>query len=173
VLQRTYDWFSGLSLAQKALVVGFALLLWFLAIFLISTAIFQMMPSGSERANAPSEESSTPRPNTRVPEVTTSSARWEGQKAVVKGSWKGEISAVYCKILEGGSSGESARGLRHEVQMDPSEHTFTQESVAARESEGGESLDPEASYSAVCYGLYGDDLRTDGATAEVEGTPPG
>jgi hypothetical protein len=162
-------------LVQKVLVVGFALLLWFLAIFIISTAVFQSMRSGSERANAPSEESSTPRPNTRPPEVYISSARWEGQKAVVKGSWKGDISAVYCDILEGGYSGKPARGLDRssEVQMDLRGHTFTQESVAASESEGGESLDPEASYSAVCWGLYSGDLRTNRTTAKVEGTPPG
>ena len=173
VLQRMYDWFSGLSLVQKALVLGFAVLLWFLAIFLISTAVFQSMRSGSERADAPSEASSTPQPNIMMPEVKITSARWEGEKAVVKGSWKGNISAVYCDILEGGSSGEPAQGLRNEVQMDPSGHTFTQESGAARESEGGESIDPEASYSAVCWGLYGDDERTDGTAAKVEGTPPG
>ena len=168
-----YDWFSGLSVVQKVLVVGFALLLWFLAAFLIGTAVFLSMGSGGEQANSPSDASSSPRPIMKLPEVTISSARWEGQKAVVKGSWNGHISAVYCDILEGGSSGEPARGLRNEVQMDQRGHTFTQESVAARESEGGESLDPEASYSAVCWGIYSGDLRTNGTTAKVVGTPPG
>jgi hypothetical protein len=76
--------------------------------------------------------------------------------------------------VEGGSSGKPARGLDRnvQVQMDQREHTFSLEVVAARESEGGESLDPEASYSAVCFGLLPGGSRT-GTSAKVEGTPPG
>jgi hypothetical protein len=111
-----------------------------------------------------------------LPEVKLSSARWEGQKAVVKGSWKGGyINAVYCNLLEGGPSGKLARGLKDTVpvQMDQSEHTFSLEFVTARESEDGESLDPETSYSAVCWGVLPGGSRTDGTSAKVECEPPG
>ena len=134
------------------------------------------MGSGGEQANSPSDASSSPRPNMKLPEVNISSARWEGQKAVVKGSWKGRnIDAVYCELFEGGSSGKPAQGLKKTtpLQMDQSEHTFSLEFVAAGESEGGESLDPEASYSAVCWGVLPGGSRTDGTSAKVEGAPPG
>jgi hypothetical protein len=75
MLRRTYDWFSGLSLVQKVLVVDFASLLWFLAAFLIGTAVFVSMRSGGEQANSPSDASSSPHPNMKLPEVKISSAR--------------------------------------------------------------------------------------------------
>jgi hypothetical protein len=163
-------------LVQKVLVVVFASLLWFLAAFLTGTTVFLSLGSGGTQANSPSDASSSPHPNMKLPEVNISSARWEGQKAVVKGSWKGGyIDAVYCKLFEGGPSGKPARGLKDTVpvQMDQREHTFSLEFVAATESEGGESLDPEASYTTECWGVLPDSSRTDGTSAKVEGTPPG
>jgi hypothetical protein len=78
-------------------VVVFASLLWFLAAFLTGTTVFLSLGSGGTQANSPSDASSSPHPNMKLPEVNISSARGEGQKAVVKGSWKGEyIDAVYC-----------------------------------------------------------------------------
>jgi len=176
-VQSAFDWFSRVSLIQKVLVVLFALLLLFSASYLVSTTVFRAMGGGSERANTPSEESSSPRPKKRQPPVSLkiSSARWEGQKAVVKGSWKGgvEISSVYCNLLEGGLSGKPTRWWDRSIgtQMDWLDQTFTQEFVAGRETEGWEPLDPEASYSVLCSGSFSGGLVNE--TAKVQGTASG
>jgi hypothetical protein len=175
-VRSAFDWFSRLNLLQKVLALLFVALILFSLYYLLTTAVFGSIGGGSQRANTPSQESSPPRPNVKLPEgaVRISSARWEGQKAVVKGGWKGNISSVYCDLLEGGSSGKPTRWWERSVgtQMDWVGHTFTQEFVAARESEGGGALDPEASYSVVCTGAFAGDMQIE-EKAGVEGTPPG
>jgi hypothetical protein len=174
VVHKVLDGFSRLSLAQKVLVVLFALLLWFLAIFLISAAIFRSMgSSGSEQANTPSEQANAERMHPNV-DVKISSARWEGQKAVVMGSWKGEVSSVRCDLWEGSVSGAPTRWWDRSVgtQMDWSERTFTQEFVSARGSDNWEPLDPLASYAVKCRGLFAGDWVTSDST-RVEGKPTG
>jgi hypothetical protein len=174
-VRSVFDWFSRLNLLQKVLAILFVALFLFSLYYLLTSTVRGSIGGGSERANTPSEESSPPRPNIKLPgEVTISSARWEGQKAVVKGSWKGNISSVYCDLLEGGSSRKPTRWWDRSVgtQMDWMGHTFTQDFVAAGESEGGESLDPEASYSVTCRGAFAGDFQAE-EMAGVEGTPPG
>jgi hypothetical protein len=106
--------------------------------------------------------------------VKISSARWEGQKAVVEGTWKGEVSSVHCDIWEGSVSGAPTRWWDRSVgvQMDWSERSFTQEFVSARGSDNWEPLDPLASYVVRCGGLFAGDWAT-GASAKVEGKPVG
>jgi hypothetical protein len=173
-VRSAFDWFSRLNLLQKVLALLFVALILFSLYYLLTTAVFGSIGGGSERANTPSQESSPPRSNVKPPgEVTISSARWEGQKAVVKGSWKGNISSVYCDLVEGGSSRKPTRWWDRSVgtQMDWMGHTFTQEFVSARESEGGESLDPEARYSVTCTGAFAGNFQSE-EKARVEGTPP-
>ena len=185
MVQRVLDRFWRLNLAQKVLVVLFAVLLLFLASFFISTAILRSMGGGSERANTPSEESAaaggrdtgsvnSERTRTDV-DVTISSARWEGQKVVVKGTWKGgEVSSVHCDLWEGSVSGAPTRWWDRSVgtQMDWSGRTFTQEFVSDRGGEDWEPLDPLASYDVRCWAGFSGGVMT-GASAQVEGKPTG
>jgi hypothetical protein len=174
VVQKVLDRFSRLNLTQKVLVVLFALLLWFLAIFLSSAAIFRSMGSGgSEQANTPSKQANAEGVQSNV-DVKISSARWEGQKAVVEGTWKGEVSSVHCDIWEGSVSGAPTRWWDRSVgvQMNWSERSFTQEFVSARGSDNWEPLDPLASYVVRCGGLFAGDWATSDST-RVEGKPTG
>ena len=184
VVQRVFDWFSQLNLAQKALTVIFAVLLLFAASFLISTAVFRSMGSGSERASAPSEKSAAAggrdnggaNPETTVPNIAVriSSARWEGQKAVVEGTWKGEVSSVHCDLWEGSAGVTPTRWWDRSVgaQMDWSGRTFTQEFVTARGSEDWEPLDPLAKYGVRCVGSFAGNVMAS-ASVPVEGKPKG
>ena len=173
VVQKVLDRFSRLNLAQKVLVVLFAVLLLFLAAFLISTAVFRSTGSGSERGSTPSEQSAAPEgaPDVDVA-VTISSARWEGQKAVVEGTWKGEVSSVRCDLLEAGAAPTRWWDRSVGTQMDWSGRTFSQEFVAARGSEDWEPLDPLASYDVECWGLFAGEVMTS-ESAHVEGKPAG
>jgi hypothetical protein len=175
------DRFWGLNVAQKVLLVLFAVLLLFLASFLISTAVFRSMGGASEQANSPSKQSAAGESNDTgsansektPPDVSLkiSSARWEGQKAVVEGAWKGgEVSSVHCDLFEGGAP---TRWWDRSVgtQMDWSGQTFTQEFVSARGSEGWEPLDPLASYNVMCSAWFAGGVGTN-ASAQVEGKPP-
>jgi hypothetical protein len=180
VVQRVFDQFWRLHVAQKVLVVLFAVLLLFLASFLISTAIFRSMGGASEQANTPSKESAaagvrdTERasPEKTPPDVSLkiSSARWEGQKAVVEGTWGGaEVSSVHCDLFEGaGTTRWWDRAVG--TQMDWMGQTFTQEFISARGSEGWEPLDPLASYNVMCSGWFAGGVGTN-ASAQVEGKP--
>jgi hypothetical protein len=115
VVQRVLDWFRVLNLAQKMLVVLFAAVLLFAASYLISTAFFRSIGDASEQASTPSKQSAaagshdtgSANPEITRPDVavTISSARWEGQKAVVEGTWKGEVSSVHCDLWEGAAGG--------------------------------------------------------------------
>jgi hypothetical protein len=172
VVQRVLDRFWSLPLAQKVLVALLAVILLFLATFLISTALFRSMGSGSERGSTLSEQSAAPKgePDVDVA-VTISSARWEGQKAVVEGTWKGEVSSVRCDLLEAGAAPTRWWDRSVGTQIDWSGRTFTQEFVAARGSEDWEPLDPLASYDVECWGLFAGEVMTS-ASAHVEGKNP-
>jgi hypothetical protein len=121
-VQRAFDWFWGLSLAQKVLAVLFAGLFLFSASYLVTTAFLTLRGYG-DQTNSASEQgtilqgtspgSAELRP---VPDfaVKIASARWEGEKAVVEGTWRGDVSSVHCVLLEGGRkpgrSGEQLLG---------------------------------------------------------------
>ena len=183
MLQRSREWFSGLNLAQKVLAVLLAGLLAVLFLFslsyLFTVAILSLVSGG--RADSPIEEGAAPSSSASasasaertVPgnKLSITGARWKGEKAVVEGTWEGEVSSVHCDLLEGGTSGKATRWWDRSVgtQMDWSRRTFTQEFVAAEGS--GESLDPEASYSVTCVGSFSSGWST-GAQTQVEGEPP-
>jgi len=184
VLQSVFDWFWGLNLAQKVLAVLFAALLLFSTSFLVSTAVLRLMGGGGERAGTPSEQSASdgdhhtgsPGSESAGPDIAVNitSARWEGKKAVVEGTWRGDVSAVHCDLLEGGASGIPTRWWDRSVgtQMDWSARTFTQEFVAAEKDEGWEPLDPLSSYGVSCTGRFSSGWATS-ASAQLEGKPTG
>ena len=178
VLRRAYDWFSGLNLAQKALALLFAGLFLFSLSFLLSTTVLSL--AAGDRADSPVEEGAAPNTGTSASAGTTvpdnrlslAGARWEGEKAVVKGTWKGDVSSVHCDLLEGGASGRPTRWWDRSVgtRMDWSDRTFTQEFVAAER--GGGALEPEASYGVVCSAQFSGGWSVSDSTP-VECTPPG
>lgn len=186
VLRRGYDWFSGLNLIQKVLAVLFAALFLFSLSYIVSTAVLYLGGAG-DRADSPVEENAVP--NTAPPggsasasaaaqvpdnKLNISRASWEREKAVVGGTWKGEISSVHCDLLEGGTSGKSTRWWDRSVgtQMDWSDRTFAQEFVPVEGGGVEESLDPQADYGVVCSGQFsGGWSVTD--SAPVEGVPSG
>jgi hypothetical protein len=180
VVQRVFDQFWRLHIAQKVLVVLLGVLLLFAASFLISTAVFRSMGGGSEQANTRSKQGATggghdtgsANPAKTPPEASLniSSARWEGQKAVVEGAWKGgEVSSVHCDLFEGVSP---TRWWDRSVgtQMDWSGQTFTQEFVSARGTEDWEPLDPLASYNVNCSAWFAGGIGTN-ASGQVKGKP--
>ena len=189
-MRGTLDWFSGLNLVQKALAVLFAALLLFSASYLVTNAVLWLAGAG-DRAASPVEEgavpeSASPRSSasasasagSTVPDfsVEIAGARWEGGKAVVEGTWSGDldISSVHCDLLEGGESGRSTDWWDRSVGTDMSfsERTFSQAFVEAKGREIEEPIDPESSYWALCSGQFsGGWSMTD--TAPVKGTPPG
>ena len=183
VLRRANDWFSGLNLAQKALALLFAGLFLFSLSFLLSTTVVLYLGGAGDRADSPIEEGAAPNTGTpassasagtTVPDngLSLAGARWEGEKAVVRGTWKGDVSSVHCDLLEGGASGRSTRWWDRSVRtrMDWSDRTFTQEFFAAEG--GGGSLEPEASYGVVCSAQFSGGWSVSDSTP-VEGTPPG
>jgi hypothetical protein len=180
-----FDWFSRLNLLQKVLALLFVALFLFSLSYLIASTVLYL--SYGDKANSPIEKGAAP--NTASPGSSASAsasaeatvpdnrlslagARWEDEKAVVKGTWKGDVSSVHCDLLEGGASGRSTRWWDRSVgtQMDWSDRTFTQEFVAA-EGDGG-SLEPEASYGVVCSAQFSGGWSVSDSTP-VEGKPPG
>jgi hypothetical protein len=190
VMRGTLDWFSGLNLVQKVLAVLFAALLLFSASYLVTNAFLWLVGAG-DRTDSPVEEGAVPEsaspgsagtasasPESTVPDfaVEIASARWEGEKAVVEGTWRGglEISSVHCDLLEGGESGRSTDWWDRSVGTDMSfsERTFSQEFVEAGGREIEESVDPESSYWVLCSGQFSGGWSTTDS-APVRGTPPG
>jgi hypothetical protein len=182
-MRRVLDWFSGLNLAQKVLAVLFAALFVFSLSYLLTTVVFYLGGIG-DRADSPIEEGAAPETaspggsasaGTTVPnnELSISSARWEGEKAVVEGTWKGDMSSVHCDLLEGGASGKPTRWWDRSVgtKMNWSGQTFTQEFVAVKRGEGEESLDPQARHAVACSAQFSDGWQVSDSAA-VEGTPP-
>jgi len=183
-VQRAFEWFSGLNLIQKVLAVLFAALFLFSLSYLVSTVVLSL--GSGDRADSPLEEGTAPitaspassasaSAETTVPDnkLSITGARWEGEKAVVEGTWKGELSSVHCDLLEGDASGKPTRWWDRSVgtRMDWSGRSFTQEFVE-NGGEGEESLDPGASYGVTCSAQFSDGWQVnDGAS--VEGTPPG
>ena len=180
-MRSAVDWFLGLNVAKKVLAVLFAALLLFSVTYLLTTAFLYLRYGG--QSNSPTEEGGAP--NTASPnsssasagatapdnKLSISGARWEGDKAVVEGTWKGDISSAHCDLLEGGTSGKPTRWWDRSVgvQMDWSKRTFTQEFVAAKGS--GEQLDPGVSYSVACSGWFAGGWQVSDV-AQVEAAPP-
>jgi len=186
VLHSVYDWFSGLTFVQKVLVGLFAALFLFSLSYILSTAFLYFVGAG-EQPGSPTDEGAVPntvrapssasaRAETTTPDARLSitGARWEEEKVVVEGTWKGELSSVHCGLLQGGTSGKSTRWWDRSVaaKMDWSGRTFTQEFVPASGGEGGESPDAQARYGILCSGQFSGGWQM-ADTAFVEGRPPG
>jgi hypothetical protein len=199
-MRGTLDWFSGLNLVQKVLAVLFAALILFSLSYLVTTTVLWLAGAG-DRADSAVEEGAVPEgasagstgtasaspasaspgsstPASTVPDfaVEIASARWEGGKAVVEGTWSGDlaISSVHCDLLEGGESGRSTDWWDRSVGTDMSfsKRTFSQEFVQAEGRKIEDPIDPESSYWVLCTGQFsGGWSMTD--TAPVKGTPPG
>jgi hypothetical protein len=187
-MRGTLEWFSGLNLIQKVLAVLFAALLLFSASYLVTTSIL-WLAVGGDRTDSPVEESAPPErasagstasasAGTTVPDfaVEITSARWEGEKAVVEGTWRGDldISSVHCDLLEGGESGRSTDWWDRSVGTDMAfpERTFSQEFVEAGGRKIEDPIEPANDYWALCSGQFsGGWSMTD--SAPVKGTPPG
>ena len=189
-MRGTIDWFSGLNLVQKVLAVLFAALLLFSASYLVSSAVLWLV-GGDDRTDSPVEEGAVPEgaspgsagtasasPESTVPDfaVEIASARWEGEKAVVEGTWRGDldISSVHCDLLEGGESGHPTDWWDRSVGTDMSfsDRTFSQEFVEAEGRKIEDPIDPANSYWVLCSGQFsGSWSMTD--SAPVRGTPPG
>jgi hypothetical protein len=183
-VRRLFEWFSRLNLLQKALALLFAALFLFSLSYLVSTVVFNL--GVGNRADSPVEEGAAPNTASPAPSPSASAeatvpnnalsitgARWEGEMAVVEGTWKGDVSSVHCDLLEGGTSGEPTRWWDRSLgtRMDWSARTFTQEFVAAGEGTSAEPLDPVAGYGVICSGQFsgGWSMNDD---APVEGTAP-
>ena len=184
---RVVDWYLGLSLGQKIVVgiataVGLLLFSYFASLVVLSWAGPREEDPPRAGASAPvSPQPEGPRasaraPSTPVPEIAVEieSARWAGGKAVVEGSWRGDLSSVHCDLLEGGNSGRAIdwwdRSIAAETWFFGS--TFSQEFVRAEGRSVEDRIDPDADYWAVCRALFSGGWET-GTSAPVKGTPPG
>jgi hypothetical protein len=194
-MRGTLDWFSGLNLVQKVLAVLFAALFLFSLSYLVTTTVLWLAGAG-DRADSAVEEGAVPEgasagstatasaspgsstPASTVPDfaVEIASARWEGEKAVVEGTWRGDldISSVHCDLLEGSESGHPTDWWDRSVGTDMSfsERSFSQEFVEAEGKKIEEPIDPESSYWVLCSGQFSDGWSTTDS-APVRGTPPG
>jgi hypothetical protein len=194
-MRGTLDWFSGLNLVQKVLAVLFAALFLFSLSYLVTTTVL-WLAGASDRADSAVEEGAVPEgassgstgtasaspgsssPASTVPDfaVEIASARWEGAKAVVEGTWSGDLalSSAHCDLLEGGESGRSTDWWDRSVgtNISFSERTFSQEFVQAEGRKIEDPIDPQSSYWVLCSGQFSGGWSTTD-TAPVKGKPPG
>jgi len=182
------DWYLGLSLGQK-IVVGVAVVaLVFVGSYLASLLIFSVVGVGG--ADSP-PQGGTPAPGSPRPGASASAsasasvssapaialkierARWEGDKAVVEGTWQGDLSSVDCDLMEGGKAERAIDWWDRSVAAEQSfsDKTFSQEFVRAK-GRVKDRIDPEGDYKAACWGQFSGGALT-GSTAPMEGRPPG
>src|SRR5215204_2335077 len=179
---RVVDWYLGLSLGQK-IVVGVAVsALVFVGAYLASLLILSV--AAVMRADNP-PQGQTPAPASPRPSASASAssapaialkierARWEGDKAVVEGTWRGELSSVHCDLMEGGKAERAIDWWDRSVAAEQSfsDKTFSQEFVRAK-GRVKDRIDPESEYKAVCWAQFSGGAAT-GNEAPVEGVPPG
>ena len=179
---RVVDWYLGLRLGQKIVVglvvaAGLFLASYFTTLALLSSSAPE---EGSSQAGAsatpgityPEASSATPLPEP-AGELKITSARWEGEKAVVEGSWKGDISSVHCDLLEGGATGRATDWWDREVpaKMTWSERTFTQNFIEAKDRKIEDPIEQTSSYAVLCSAQFTGGWQINDS-ARVEGTPP-
>ena len=184
---RLVDWYLGLSFGQK-IVVGVALsALVLVGAYLASLLIFSV--AGVVGADYP-PQGGTPAPASLRPGTSASasasagassapaialkieSARWEGDKAVVEGTWRGDLSSVHCDLLKGGEAGRATDWWDRSVAAKTSfsKRTFSQEFVRAK-GRVKDHIDPQADYWAGCWGQFSEGWST-GDEAPIAGRPP-
>jgi hypothetical protein len=181
------DWYLGLSLGQK-IVVGVAVsALVLVGSYLASLLILSVARVGGEdyppQGGAPAPASVRPGTSASASASASASsapaialkierARWEGDKAVVEGTWRGDLSSVHCDLLEGGKAEHAIDWWDRSVAADASfsDRTFSQEFVRAK-GRVKDRIDPEGDYKAVCGAQFSEGWST-GDDAPMEGRPP-
>jgi hypothetical protein len=179
---RFVDWYLGLELGQKIVVgVAAAALLFvgtYLAGIILAVAVAMRAdppPQGQPQALAsPSASSSASASSAPIATLKIDRARWEGDKAVVEGTWRGDLSSVHCDLLEGGKAGRAIDWWDRSVaaEMAFPEKTFSQEFVRAKGSDVKDRIDTKGEYGAVCRAQFSEGWST-GDEAPMEGRPPG
>ena len=182
---RLVDWFLGLRLGQKIVVGGALAIVLFLATLATYLASLLILSSAGVGPEAPPpQQGATPAPASLQPGASASAssepdyalkierARWEGERAVVEGRWRGDLSSVHCDLFEGGYSGRTIDWWDRSVaaKMSFSERTFSQEFVRAK---GGveDQIDPKGEYWVKCWAFFSEGSAA-GDDAPVEGSPP-
>ena len=183
---RLVDWYLGLSLGRK-IVVGVAVAaLVFVGSYLASLLILSVTVM---RADFPPQGQTPPAPASPRPGASASAsasassapaialkierARWEGDKAVVEGTWQGDLSSVHCDFMEGGKAEHAIDWWDRSVAAEQSfsDKSFSQEFVRA-EGRVKDGIDPQGEYKAVCWAQFSGGAAT-GNDAPIAGRPPG
>jgi len=182
---RLVDWFLGLRLGQKIVLGGALAIVLFLATLATYLASLLILSSAGVGHEAPPrQQGATPAPASLRPGASASAfskpdyalkiegARWEGERAVVEGTWQGDLSSIHCDLLEGGRAGRAIDWWDRSVaaKMSFSEGIFSQEFVRTR-GEVEDRIDPKGEYWVTCWAQFsaGSAAADD---APVEGPPP-
>src|SRR5215208_941008 len=132
-------------------------------------------PQGQTPAPAsPRPGSSASAPSAAAIALKIERARWEGDKAVVEGTWRGELSSVHCDLMEGGKAERAIDWWERSVAAEQSfsDRTFSQEFVRAK-GRVKDRIDPESAYKAVCSAQFSGGCATGNAAAPIAGHPSG
>jgi hypothetical protein len=182
---RLVDWFLGLRLGQKIVVGGALAIVLFLATLATYLASLLILSSAGVGPEAPPpQQSGTPAPASLRPGASASAsskpdydlkierARWEGERAVVEGTWRGDLSSVHCDLFEGGYSGHTIAWWDRSVtaKMSFSDRTFSQDFVRAR-GDLKDRIDPKGEHWVKCWAFFSEGSAA-GDDTRVEGTPP-
>jgi hypothetical protein len=185
---RLVDWYLGLSLGQK-IVVGVAvaalvLVGSYLASFLILSVAAVMRADTPPQGQTPAPRSPSPGSSASASASASASsapaialkierARWEGDKAVVEGTWRGDLSSVHCDLMEGDKAERAIDWWDRSVAAEQSfsDRTFSQEFVRAK-GRVKDRIEPEGEYKAVCSAQFSEGWST-GDYAPIAGRPPG
>ena len=184
---RLVDWYLGLGLGQK-IVVGVAVAALVLvgsylaSLLILSVTVMRAdtppqgqtpapaspKPGSSASASASASASSAPTIALKIER-----ARWVGDKAVVEGTWQGELSSVHCDLLEGGKAERAIDWWDRSVAAEQSfsDKTFSQEFVRAKDR-AKDRIDPESDYKAVCSAQFSEGWSTVD-DAPIAGRPSG
>jgi hypothetical protein len=177
-----FDRYLGLGLREKVVVGVMAAVALFFVSYLGTLLVLSLSGAGEEwsapaGASAPGitytedTQAQSPVPNLGL---RITSVRWEEDRVLVEGTWKGDLSSVHCDLLEGGSEGRAIdwwdRGVS--ATMSWSDRTFAQKFVEAEGRKIEDPIDPTNSYAVVCSGQFSAGWSVND-TAAVEGTPPG
>ena len=183
---RLVDWFLGLRLGQKIVLGGALAIVLFLATLATYLASLLILSSAGVGHEAPPrQQGATPAPASLRPGASASAfskpdyalkiegARWEGERAVVEGTWQGDLSSIHCDLLEGGRAGRAIDWWDRSVaaKQSFSDKTFSQEFVRAK-GRVKDRIDPEGDYKAACWAQFSGGGLT-GSVAPMEGRPPG
>lgn len=174
VVRRVTDRVRGLGPAQKALFWVFALVCAFLVSFLVTVALLKAVGFGKgsspDSGAAPSGGSAVAEETD--PDLRVSGARWEGERVVVEGTWRGDVSSVHCDLFEGGGEGTVTDwwDRKGRTRMDWSRRSFSQEFYEARGREIEDPIDPGVGYRVDCRALFSGGEQA-GDEGPVEGTP--